>query len=181
MKILIINGSPRKGNTKCALGIFENTIQAKYSHAICEFIDVPALKVQGCMNCDGCKKNGGDCVMKDGSAELMNKMMDANILIFGTPVYWWGVSSQLKAYIDKFYSKDLMIQEIAPKTVGIIAIGALETSNIQYELITRQFESICEYLKWKMAFSVSYSYEKKNELANDKTIEQSIHSLVEKI
>ncbi len=181
MKVLIINGSPRKGNTKYALSILEKAIQKKYSHAECEFIDVAALKVQGCMACDGCKKNDGNCVMKDGSAELMNKMMEANILIFGTPVYWWGVSSQLKAYIDKLYSKDLMIQEIAPKKVGVIAIGALDTNNIQYRLISSQFESICEYLKWDMVFSAAYSYEGKHDLANDTAIENQIAFLVEKI
>ncbi len=181
MKVLIINGSPRKGNTKCALGMLEKAIQEKYSHADCEFVDVPALKVQGCMACDGCKKNGGDCVMKDGSAELMKKLMGANVLIFGTPVYWWGISSQLKAYIDKFYSKVSMIQELAPKKVGVIAIGALETSNIQYKLISSQFESICDYLKWDMVFSASFSYEGKHDLANDATIEKQIAVLAEKI
>ncbi len=161
--------------------MLEKAIQKKYSHAECECIDVSALKVQGCIACDGCKKNGGDCVMQDGSAELMNTMMKANVIIFGTPVYWWGVSSQLKAYIDKFYSKDLMIQEIAPKKVGVIAIGALDTSNIQYKLISNQFESICEYLKWNMVFSASYSYEGKHDLVNDADIEKQIVALAEKI
>ncbi len=181
MKILIINGSPRKGNTKCALALLEKAIHEKYNHTDCEYIDVPALKIQGCMHCDGCKKNGGDCVMKDGSAELMNKMMEANVLIFGTPVYWWGISSQLKAYIDKFYSKDLLIQEIASKKVGVIAIGALDTKNIQYKLIASQFESICEYLKWDMMFCSSFSYEGKQDLANDADIEKKIAILAEKI
>ncbi len=181
MNVLLVNGSPRKGNTKTALGILEKAIKEKYSHAVCEFVDIPALKVQGCIHCNGCKKNGGDCVMKDGSAALMNQMMEADILIFGTPVYWWGVSSQLKAYIDKFYSKDLIIQERAPKNIGVIAIGALETTNIQYQLISKQFESICEYLKWDMVFSASYSYEEKHELANDTAIEEQIALLAEKI
>ncbi len=181
MKILIINGSPRKGNTKQALAFLQKAIQKKYAQAECEFVDVPSLKVQGCVACDACKKNGGDCVMKDGSAELMNRMMEGDVLIFGTPVYWWGMSSQLKAYIDKFYSKDLKIQEIASKKVGLIAIGALEASDIQYKLISSQFESICAYLGWDMVFSAAYSYEGRDDLVNDVAVERDIALLAEKI
>ncbi|MGL5723983.1 flavodoxin family protein [Cetobacterium sp.] len=58
-----------------------------------EFIDVTKFNVAGCIACDSCKRNGGKCFMKDNTNELVQKIVDADTLIFGSPVYWWGISA----------------------------------------------------------------------------------------
>ncbi len=177
MKVLVINGSPRNGNTKFALKAIESKLKEKCPSAEYEFVDVPALKIGGCLNCDFCKKNTGTCVHKDDTNEYMNKMMDANVLIFGTPVYWWGMSGQLKVFIDKFYAKDGLIQENASKKVGVIAIGANENTDIQYKLIADQFKSICNFLKWEIIFNKGFVAFDKDDAKNNAELTESVVTL----
>ncbi len=181
MKILIINGSPRNGNTKAALKMIESEIKEKNKSANIEFVDVPTLKIEGCMNCDFCKRNSGTCVHKDDTNVYMNKIMDADILIFGTPVYWWGVSGQLKIFIDKFYSKDGIIQENSSKKIGLLTFGANEITDIQYKLIDDQFNSICNFLKWEIIFTKEFACFDKDDLRNSPEMCKEIIELANKI
>ena len=115
MNILFLNGSPRHhGNTRAALqtmkAILEdgNTVEA---------LDVCTLKLSGCCACDGCKQNGGHCVCPDESDAVIQKIVQADAVIFGTPVYWWGMSAQLKMVVDKFYSQDSQFKTMKKKLV----------------------------------------------------------------
>ncbi len=169
MKVLVLNGSPRmKGNTRAALAAVADGIKEGLKPDELEFYDVTRHKLSPCVACDGCKKNGGNCVQPDETAELIQKLYDADVLIFGTPVYWWGMSAQLKMVIDKLYSKDaeLKAQE-AEKKVGLVTIGASGTDDPEYKLIEDQMVCICNHLKWKLAFSYSAAAWEAGELAKN--------------
>ena len=99
--------------------------------------------------------------------EMIDAIAEADMLVFATPVYWWGVTAQLKLIIDKMYSK-CEVLKATNKKVGIIAIGEAEQEDPQYELIAKQFECICEYLGWKIIFSKSYTAGAAGELAENK-------------
>lgn len=157
MKVLILNGSPRMdGNTRTALNEIANGIRAHVSGAEIEFIDVAQRKLSPCIACDACKQNGGTCVMPDETPALVQKVFDSDVVIFGTPVYWWGVSAQLKMVIDKFYSKDTAFGK-QKKRIGLVTVGAAGIEDREYELIRGQFECICNYLGWNFLFSESIS------------------------
>lgn len=181
-KILFLSGSPRSGsNSRAALESIADGVRENLSQCCeVEFIDVPKLKLSGCVACDGCKKNGGRCVRPDESAALMEKVATADVLILGTPVYWWGISSQLKMAIDKFYSKDEAFHT-TKKQVGVVAVGAAETTDRQYELIRGQFECITEFLGWELIFCESASAWQRGELAADATRMASFKELWKKI
>jgi len=156
MKVLILNGSPRlKGNTSYALRTLAEKIKANTTHEV-ELIDVARLKVAGCTACCACKKNGGNCVICDDGVALVNKVYAADAVIFGTPVYWWGMSAQLKSVIDRFYAKSGVFKTMK-KQIGLVAVGASGLTNKQYELIRGQFGCICDYLGWEIKFSLSFS------------------------
>ena len=156
MKILILNGSPRpKGNTSYAMNAIADGISANTGHEV-EIVNVTRLKVGGCTACDACAKNGGDCVMEDDSKTVIDKVYAADAVIFGSPVYWWGISSQLKAVLDKFHSKSEQFK-LQTKKLGIFAVGEDEIPGKQYELINDQFDCVCAYLGWEKAFGLFYS------------------------
>ncbi len=67
------------------------------------------------------------------------------MIIFATPVYWWGMSAQLKLIIDKCYCMDLHLKN---KKVGVLVVGADSVDSIQYELIHKQFQCMADYLSW---------------------------------
>lgn len=155
MKIVILNGSARmRGNTRTALKAIESGIDTNVYEV--EFIDVAKYKIGGCLGCDGCKKTDGICVIKDDGIEIVEKIVKADVVIFGTPVYWWGISAQLKAVIDRMYMKNNILGDMKKK-IGVVAVGADELSGEQYALISGQFKCICEYLEWDLVIDQSIS------------------------
>ncbi len=164
MKILILNGSPRmNGNTSYAMKTLADGIAKNTANEV-EILNVTRLKVGGCVACDACQKNGGDCVMKDDTKAVIDKIYAADAVIFGSPVYWWGISSQLKAVLDKFHSRTEMFKA-QNKKLGIFAVGEDAITGKQYELINTQFDCVCEYLGWKKAFGYFYSANEPGELS----------------
>lgn len=161
MNIFILNGSPRfHGNTRLALQKMQDIL--KEGNTV-ELLDVCTMKLSGCLACDGCKQNGGHCVCPDESDSIIQKVVQADAIIFGTPVYWWGMSAQLKMVIDKFYAQDTQFKTMSKK-IGIIIVGANELDNPQYRLIHEQFACIADYLNWDARFSLSFSAYEPGEL-----------------
>lgn len=158
MKIVFFNGSPRmKGNTRLLLKTIEEGIIANIPNAEITFYDVDHMSIKPCSACDGCKKNKGICVHKEDTNPTMKTILEADAIIFGSPVYWWGISAQLKTVIDKFYSFDGIAQSMNPKKVGIISVGADGLDSIQYRLISDQFSCITNHLGWPIVFDQKYS------------------------
>lgn len=160
MKIVIINGSARKGNTWTAIQEF--TGEASKNHAV-EVISADKLHIAPCKGCESCKNNG-DCIDKDDTNPTVDKIIAADMIIFATPVYWWGMSAQMKLIIDKCYSKGHLIKN---KKIGVIVIGADVVTSTQYELIHKQFECMAGYLSWDILFQKSYSASGRSDLSHD--------------
>ncbi|MBP8640373.1 MAG: flavodoxin family protein [Oscillospiraceae bacterium] len=168
MKILVLNGSPRlNGNTSYALKTIADGIAENTQHEL-EFVNVTRLKIGGCVACEGCRHNGGNCVMKDDSKDVIDKVLAADVLIFGSPVYYFGISSQLKAVLDKFHSRSSDFKQ-QNKKLGFVTIGADEINDRQYELISDHFGCVCKYLGWEKLFGFSYSAEQPDELQKSAT------------
>lgn len=174
MNILILNGSPRmKGNTRTVLSAMAQQLETQHTVT---FVDVCRKKLNGCVACNGCKKNGGHCICPDETDALMQQIIQADVLIIGTPVYWWGMSSQLKTAVDKFYSCDTKLRE-HPKQLGIVAIGAESLTDIQYSLIRQQFSCIAKHLNWELVFSLSFSAFEPGEIEKDQNALDEVHSV----
>ena len=164
MKALLLNGSPRKGNIFAALGAIEEGLETINGLEV-ENIRLQEMNIAPCMGCDACKGNGGSCIIGDDGNVIIEKLYEADILIFGTPVYWWGMTAQLKIVLDRMYSKSQ--GKLGDKKIGYVIIGGDDTSNIQYELISKQFDSIAKYLDWKVVFAEKYSAYGKDEIADN--------------
>lgn len=154
--ILILNGSPRmQGNTRSILKTLERSFLENMQCNM-EFIDVCQYVLKGCVNCDSCRKNGGKCVHNDDTNLLMEKVLAADVIIFGSPVYWMGVTAQLKLLIDKFYCKDPVIHSL-DKKIAVLSVGAAELTDGQYGIIEAQFREMAEFLEWKFICSRSFA------------------------
>ena len=103
MKMVTILGSPRKkGNTAQVLGIFEALIAKE--HEI-DRINLASCDVNGCLGCGACQQKTDEpgCVQKDDAESLFERMMRADALVYASPLYMWGLPSQMKALIDRHY------------------------------------------------------------------------------
>ncbi len=157
MKIVIINGSARKGNTLAAIKAFERGVSEKNE---IEVIAADKLHISPCKGCGVCQCYKG-CVDQDDTNPTVDSIAAADMILFATPVYWWGMSAQLKQVIDKCYCRGLQLKN---KKVGVIIVGGSPVDSIQYELIHKQFDCMADYLSWDMLFQKSYYANAKDEL-----------------
>ncbi len=108
-KVLILSGSPRKGGNSDLLCDEFMRGAAETGNEV-EKIRVAAKKVAPCSGCYYCTKNNGKCVHKDDMAEILQKMIDADVLVLASPVYFYSINAQLKAVIDRTVARWLEVK-----------------------------------------------------------------------
>ncbi len=98
-KVLILSGSPRKGGNSDLLcdEFMRGAVEA--GHEV-EKIRVQEKKTAPCLACYACRDNGV-CAIKDDMAEIMQKMIDCDVMVLASPVYFYSIDAQLKAVIDR--------------------------------------------------------------------------------
>ena len=70
-----------------------------------DVVDVCKKKIGGCLACEYCHSKGhGECIQKDDMQEVYNLLKEAEMLVIASPIYYHGISGQLKCVIDRFYS-----------------------------------------------------------------------------
>jgi len=100
MKVLAINGSPRKDGNTAAL--INHVLAAVAKEGIeTECVSLAGKKLHGCIACYKCAENkGGRCAIKDDVNGLLEKMLEADAIVLGSPTYFANMSSEMKALID---------------------------------------------------------------------------------
>lgn len=108
-KVLILSGSPRiNGNSDLLCGEFMRGAQ-EAGHEV-ERIHVASKKIHPCSGCYYCTDHGGQCAHKDDMAEILQKMIDADVLVLASPVYFYSIDAQLKAVIDRTVARYLEVK-----------------------------------------------------------------------
>lgn len=153
MKVVGINGSPRKnGNTAILIQtVFEELIQ----HDIeTELIQLSDQTIQGCRACWSCVENkNGKCIMtNDFFNDCFAKMVKADGIIFGSPVYSAGVTSQMKALIDRASIVLVANKGLFKHKVGAVVVAARRGGAIS------AFDTLTHFLHSKEMFLVGSTY-----------------------
>jgi multimeric flavodoxin WrbA len=140
-KVLLINGSPRPdGNTFCALQEIENTLK---KHGIeTEILQIGTQPVRMCINCGGCRRNGGKgCVFDDDICNVIAaKMAEADALVVGAPVYYGQPNGGILALMQRlFFSSGRLVQNKPAAAVAVCrrggATASLQTMNMMFEMM----------------------------------------------
>ena len=101
--ILVLSGSPRvHGNSSLICDEFIKGAQ-EAGHKT-EKLNITRKKVAGCLGCNACYKNGGVCIQKDDMTEIREKMEQADVIVLSSPIYFYSMTSQMKAVIDRTYA-----------------------------------------------------------------------------
>ncbi len=109
-KILILSGSPRKGGNSDTLcdafmrGALEAGNQVKK-------INVAEKNVHYCTGCYYCNDHKGECVFKDDMKEILQDIIDADVLVLASPVYFYSIDAQLKTVIDRTVARWLEVKD----------------------------------------------------------------------
>ena len=98
-KIVVLSGSPRKhGNTDLLVEAFAKGAR---EHSAVEIISVSDYNVAPCIGCNTCfERENNRCFRDDDMTEIYDKLKEADMLVIASPVYFYGVSAQLKASIE---------------------------------------------------------------------------------
>lgn len=173
MNMMVVFGSPRHSGNSAFLGReFINSVTRQDPTASISEVELQKLHIGGCLGCDTCKRNGGHCIQQDDMQPLYEAFQKADTVAFVSPVYWWGISAQLKLFIDRLYQFDLSVYK--GKKLYAIIVGADEVEGIQYELIRRQFTEICDYCGMEFAGYLPVSADNENPAkANQEAITQA--------
>ena len=133
MNILILSGSPRKGgNTELLVEAF---MKGAAMHNQVEVVSVRDFKVNPCLGCNACfKSEDNTCAQKDDMTLIYEKMSQADMLVIASPVYFYGISAQLKAVIDRFHNPIRDTFHI--KKMALLLVGAASLPELFDAILT---------------------------------------------
>jgi multimeric flavodoxin WrbA len=121
MKVLGLNASPRKGaNTATLMAAVLKGAASKGAET--RLVNLNELNIKGCQGCEACKKDLGKCFQKDDLSPLLKEMAACDAVVLGTPIYYYHVSAQFKALIDRLYC--FVNFELDPETWEVKEIRA---------------------------------------------------------
>ena len=142
MKILILNGSPRRGgNTEKHIEAFRKGAESS-GHDV-EVIPAGNMLIRPCQACEYCHRGGqGKCRIDDNMISIYPSLKKAEMVVFASPVHYWGLSGQLQALISRIYCWHKLP---AGKYALILSSGSPDV----YEGIISQYRHMVKYFEGK--------------------------------
>ena len=148
-KILGVIGSPRRnGNTHLLVSII--LAGAREAGAEAEEIFLRDLLIQECDGCHTCWK-GRPCRQRDDMNDLYPKIIASDVIIFGTPVYWFGPSALIKAFLDRFvYFNGPRTRRLIQGKAAVLAAPFEDTTLATAAPLVAMFEKSLDYMEMKL-------------------------------
>ena len=145
MKILVLKGSPNRNGSSNLLAeeFIKGAIEA--GHSI-EEIDTTHSNIQACTGCIHCGYEG-PCSLSDDMDLFKTQILDADMLVFVTPLYYYGMSAQLKKFIDRFCSINSSIQYKHLKSALLTV--AYNSSDWTFDALEAHYDTLVKYLNFE--------------------------------
>ena len=151
-KIVVITGSPRKnGNSFAMTDAFIKAAEAK-GHTITRF-DAALKKVDGCRACETCFSTGKACTFDDDFNTIAPAILEADVIVFTMPVYWYSIPAQIKGVIDRIFSMVVGGKDIAGKECALITCCEEDDMSVM-DGVRIPIERMAALNKWKMVGKV---------------------------
>lgn len=140
-KIVILIGSMRKGgNTQLLAQAFAEGARKRND---VEIISVADYKVNPCIGCNSCfTRENNRCFQEDDMVQIYDKLKTADIVVIASPVYFYSISAQLKAIIDRLHTP--MRNEFQIKKLGLLLVGAATLPNL-FDAIKVQYQLVLDF------------------------------------
>lgn len=169
-KVLILSGSPRKGGNSDTL-CDQFMLGAKESGNQVEKIFLGDKKINYCTGCGTCSVHRKACPQKDDMAEILEKMVEADVIVMATPVYFYTMNAQMKTLIDRTCSR---YTEIENKEFYFIATAADNTKDA-LERTIEGYRGFTDCLSGAKEKGIIYGLGvwKKGEINNNRALQQA--------
>ncbi len=153
MRVVAVNGSPRKSwNTAKILEAALDGAQEQGAEA--ELVHLYDLRYTGCRSCFACKRahnKAARCALQDDLAPVLSRLLTADVILLGTPVYFGDISAQLRAVLERLWFPSLNYDK--ERTINYprnIVCGLVFTMNVDkpamYDSLYQQLTSNMERL-----------------------------------
>jgi len=147
MKIIILMGSPNpKGSTSILAEEFKRGAE-EAGHTV-ELIDVCRADVNPCIGCTTCGFEG-PCVQKDGNEAIRAAILSADMVVFATPLYFFGMSAQLKAVVDRFCAYKRNLQRMGLKSALLTVAWYGEEVEWTFDALKEHYKTLVRYLHFE--------------------------------
>ncbi|MBE5780846.1 MAG: flavodoxin family protein [Clostridiales bacterium] len=143
--VLIALGSARQGNTLALCNAFMEGAKAA-GHEV-TLVNVANKKILGCRGCENCFVNGRVCVQHDAMEELYPLYQNADVLVLASPIYFSGMTGQLKCFLDRTYANEKAPHGLKAKTKQaalILTAGSPEGSDA-FESAIKIYTDLIKY------------------------------------
>lgn len=144
MKITVITGSAHRHGTSALLAdkFIEGAKEA--GHEVFRF-DAAFKNIHGCIGCDTCNKKSNGCVFKDDMEELNPHILQSDVIVFVSPIYYYNINAQLKSTIDRFYANNSALQGNKKTT---LLLSMADVSIESAEGPEYFFKHFADYMGW---------------------------------
>ena len=146
MKIVVVTSSPHPKNESTSIYLADRFTEGAKSagHEVYTF-DAANEETHPCRGCDRCGMDG-PCVWNDAiEQKLMPKMLEADLLVLTTPLYYYGMSAQLKTIVDRFYSRTGKLHG----KKSIIMATAYNSADWTMEALSAHYDTLVRYMEWQ--------------------------------
>ena len=142
MKIIVLEGSPNKNGSSNLLADCFKQGAEEAGHSV-EIVDTAHANIHPCTGCIHCGYEG-PCVQKDDVERFRGQILGADMLVFVTPLYYYGMSAQLKTLIDRFCAFNSSLQSRHMKSALIAA--AWNRDSWTFEALESHYRTLVHYL-----------------------------------
>lgn len=146
MKIVVLTGSPHKKGTSKVLADEFTRGAEEIGHEVFRF-NSDFEDVTPCKGCDYCKSHDNQCIKKDAMEDLNPKLLEADLIVFVSPLYYFGFTAQIKTVIDRFYAKNPLLIEQTKKTI-LLATSA-DNKDWTMNALVDNYKNIIKYFDWE--------------------------------
>lgn len=149
-KIVILNGSPRlKGNTAGLIEAFKQG--AKEAGHTMEVFNLQRMDIHPCLGClGGGKDRQSPCVQKDDMAKIYPHYETADVLVLASPMYYWSITAQLKAVIDRLFAVTEKSPEYhTPMQHCVLLMAAEGDTPDNFEPVEHYYHALLCHLGWE--------------------------------
>ncbi|WP_040197228.1 flavodoxin family protein [Candidatus Soleaferrea massiliensis] len=146
MKVLVITGSPHKKGTSALLA--DSFIKGALSagHEVVRF-DAAFENVHPCQGCMYCWEHESSCVYQDAMTDLNPVLFGCDMVVFVTPLYYFGMTAQMKRVIDRFFANNEVLRKNAKKTALLVTCG--DQDKWAVDALKAHYQTVCQYLGWQ--------------------------------
>ena len=145
MKIVVLEGSPNKNGSSNMLADSFIRGAKEAGHSV-QVIDAAHAHIHPCIGCIRCGYEG-PCVQKDDMETIRRMILDADMMVFVTPLYYYGMSAQLKTLIDRFCAFNSSIQRKRMKSALLTV--AWNSDSWTFDALEAHYKTLVRYLNLK--------------------------------